>query len=128
MDSIGEPYQKKTGFKTDGNTRPMIISKEMVLIRDNIELFTDIEMLRECLTFVYDKNMRPDSQVGKHDDLLFSDMIANQIRTQQTYYLQKEIKEIKGFYTETELEDMVTAGRISKYQMKQYLKGGVKSW
>jgi len=128
VDSIGEPYQKKTGFKTDGNTRPMIISKEMVLIRDNTELFTDIEMLRECLTFVYDKNMRPDAQIGKHDDLLFSDMIANQIRSQQTYELQKEIKEIQGFYTESELEDMVQAGRISKYHMKQYISKGVKSW
>ena len=100
----------------------------MVLIRDNTELFTDIEMLRECLTFVYDKNMRPDAQIGKHDDLLFSDMIANQIRSQQTYELQKEIKEIQGFYTESELEDMVQAGRISKYHMKQYISKGVKSW
>lgn len=36
------------------------------------------------MTFVYDKNDRPDAIPGKHDDQLFSDMIANEIRGQQT--------------------------------------------
>ena len=74
---------RKYGWKTDGNTRPMIISNETVVLRDNIELFTHIPMLDECLTFVYDTAGRPDAESGKHDDLLFSDMIANQIRTSQ---------------------------------------------
>ncbi len=85
IDTITGEVQKKFGWKTDGNTRPMIISKEIVLIRDNIDLFTDITFLDECLSFVYDDNGRPDAQPGKHDDVLFSDMIANEIRTQQSF-------------------------------------------
>ena len=84
IDSKTNEEQRKNGWKTDGNTRPLIISNEMVLIRDNIELFTHIALLDECLTFVYDANGRPDAESGKHDDMLFSDMIANQIRTQQS--------------------------------------------
>lgn len=78
-------YLKKYGFKTDGNTRPLIIDKEIILIRDCIDLFNDIEFLNECLTFIYDENGRPDAESGKHDDILFSDMIANEIRGQQGF-------------------------------------------
>jgi hypothetical protein len=83
VDEISKKRQRKYGFKTDGNTRPLIISKEISLIRDNTDLFTDIAFLDECLTFVYDENNRPDAESGKHDDILFADMIANEIRTQQ---------------------------------------------
>ena len=82
-DSKGNEWQKKYGWKTDGNTRPFIISLEIELLRDHPELFNDIEMLQECLTFVKDSNGRPDAMPGKHDDILFSDMIANAIRGQQ---------------------------------------------
>ena len=84
-DKMSKGYLKKYGWKTDGNTRPMIISKQITLMRDNIDLFYDIDYLDECLTFVYDKNMRPDAEVGKHDDLLLSDMIAEAARSQQNY-------------------------------------------
>jgi len=82
-DKISHEIQKKFGWKTDGNTRPLIIDKEINLIENNIDLFTDITMLGECLTFIYDKNNRADAQSGKHDDLLMSDMIAAEIRPQQ---------------------------------------------
>jgi hypothetical protein len=88
VDEISKKKQHKYGFKTDGNTRPLIISKEISLIRDNIDLFTDIKFLEECLTFVYDENNRPDAESGKHDDILFADMIANEIRTQQRMYVK----------------------------------------
>lgn len=37
-------------------------------------------------------------------------------------------KPLQGYYTESELEDMVKSGKITKYQMKEYLKKGVRSW
>ena len=91
IDEIGHKKQYKYGWKTDGNTRPLIISNEIVLIRDNIELFTDIAMLNEAITFVYDKNGRPDAESGKHDDVLFSDMIANASRTQMRFTVDKNL-------------------------------------
>ena len=46
-DSTDEEIQKKNGWKTDGITRPLIISKEKVMLRDYIGLFNDIDMLQE---------------------------------------------------------------------------------
>jgi len=89
-DDATKAYQKKYGWRTDGNTRPLIIDKEVGLIQDHIELFNDLTMLRECMTFVYDKNGRPDAISGKHDDQLFSDMIANEIRGQQSFEIKED--------------------------------------
>ena len=91
-ESIDEIYHKKQykhGFKTDGNTRPFILSLEAVLVRDNIDLFTHIGFLSECLTFVIDKNGRPDAESGKHDDLIMSDAIANASRSQQRFTVER---------------------------------------
>jgi hypothetical protein len=90
-DDLTKEYQLKHGWKTDGNTRPLIIDKEVHLIEENIDLFNDIEMLEECLTFVYDKD-RPDAMPGKHDDILFADMIGNESRQQQSFEAEREIE------------------------------------
>lgn len=104
-DRISKTYQEKFGWKTDRNTRPQIISEEQSFIKDHIDLFTDITMIEEALSFVYDENMRPDATEGKHDDMLFSDMIAQATRGQQS--VEKiPIKKLEGFFTETELEDL----------------------
>ena len=102
-DSFTKDYQKKYGWKTDGNTRPLIIDKEIDLIESNTDLFNDIAMLDECLTFVYDKDNRPDAQSGKHDDILISDMIGNEIRSQQSYEVEEE--PIEYLYPEEDFED-----------------------
>lgn len=104
-DSISKKMQEKFGWKTDRNTRPLIISEEQSIIKDHIELFTDITMIEEALTFIYDKDMRPDATEGKHDDLLFSDMIAQSTRWQQRVERQPSRINLEGFFTPTELED-----------------------
>lgn len=104
-DNISKTLQKKFGWKTDRNTRPLIIAEEQALIRDNIELFVDTTMILEAISFIYDDNMRPDAMPGKHDDLLFSDMIAQAIRWQQKVEFQGT-KKLEGFFTDSELEDL----------------------
>lgn len=86
-DDITGTYQLKEGWKTDGNTRPLIIDKEVGYVDDDIGLYNDIDTLKEMLTFVY-VDGRPDAQAGNHDDLLFSDMIGREIRPQQSYTAQ----------------------------------------
>ena len=61
-----------------------MIDKEVELVENTLELFVDIPTLQQMLTFVYDKNGKPDALEGKHDDMLISDMIANSIRLQQS--------------------------------------------
>jgi hypothetical protein len=41
-DTYTGQLEKKYGWKTDGNTRPLIIDKEIDTIEENIDLFTDI--------------------------------------------------------------------------------------
>lgn len=82
-DTFTGEVKKTYGWKTDGNTRPLIIEREITVVEENIDSFNDIETLNEMLTFVKDENGRPDAQSGKHDDLLFSDMIGEAIRGQQ---------------------------------------------
>jgi len=106
-DTFTKRNQKKYGWKTDGNTRPLIIDKAADMIENHIELFNDIDMLQECITFVYDKNGRPDAMAGKHDDALFGDMIANEIRSQQYYVLNDSAPKPKDpfldyYYPETD--------------------------
>jgi hypothetical protein len=73
------------------------------LIDENIDLFNDIEMLEECLTFVYDDKGRPDAMSGKHDDILFSDMIGNEIRGQQSFEAEIEKESVhRSFDEDTE--------------------------
>jgi hypothetical protein len=97
-DSMTKEYQHKHGWKTDGNTRPLIIDKEVNLVEENIDLLNDITMLEECLTFIYKQGangLRPDAMSGKHDDAIFSDMIGNEIRAQQSFEadIRQEVEE-----------------------------------
>lgn len=101
-DDFTKEYKNAHGWKTDGNTRPLIIDKEVHLIEDNIGLFNDIAMLEECLTFVYIDG-RPDAMSGKHDDALFADMIGNEIRQQQSFEAEIEReRETYSFDRDTE--------------------------
>lgn len=88
-DDFTKKEQKRYGFRTDGVTRPLIIDKEISEVNLRPELFTDAEMLRECLTFVYDARNRPDAIAGKHDDMLMADMIANEVRGYYPAYAAK---------------------------------------
>jgi hypothetical protein len=89
-DQIKVESQERYGWKTDQNTRPVIIDNEIEVINGHPELFFDIPTLEEAQTFAYDENNRPDAMSGKHDDLLFSDMIAGEIRSQQRFTVLDE--------------------------------------
>jgi hypothetical protein len=101
IDKITKEKQEKYGWRTDGDTRPMIIDEQIVIMRDNIEKFVDVEMLAECMSFVYDKDNRPDAESGKHDDILFSDMIAEASRGQQSRTIKTEYKPVERKHNPT---------------------------
>jgi len=82
-DTFTGEVKKAHGWKTDGNTRPLIIEREITLIEESLELITDIGCLNEMLTFVK-KDDKIDAEPGKHDDILFADMIGEGTRGQQS--------------------------------------------
>lgn len=118
FDDYKKAREEKYGFKTDGNSRPLIIDKEGDVVLNEIDLLNDIPTLEQMLTFIYDDKGRPDAMEGKHDDLLFSEMIANQIREQQTHLLDGEEKK-KGHYTEDMLEDYNNASPEERLELEK---------
>jgi hypothetical protein len=97
FDSFTKEVKKAYGWKTDGNTRPLILENEITTVDESIESFFDIDTLSEMLTFVKDKDGRYDAESGKHDDLLFSDMIADAIGSQQTRVVTEKARD-DNFY------------------------------
>lgn len=83
----GQVIPGKIGWKTDGITRPRMIDKEVYVVQEHIGLLQDIPTLNQMLTFVYDKEGRPDAMSGKHDDLVIADCILNEISEKQTHML-----------------------------------------
>lgn len=104
FDTITKEVKLSFGWKTDGNTRPLIIEKAITNVDENIDNYTDIETLDEMLTFVKDKDGRYDAESGKHDDLLFSDMIADAISGQQTTVITENAK---SYYQDDDYDDSI---------------------
>lgn len=90
-DDISGSYQKKFGWRTDGNNRPAIITRFQTLVKENIDKFFSLDCIDECLTFV-DNGERFDHQSGKHDDILFSDMICEEISINCSHAIRQVIK------------------------------------
>lgn len=96
--------------------------KEYFYFRDDYEPGSDYDkFMRQLTSYV---------KLGKnaHDDA--ADSVTGLAEyMQNNFYIRPQKKEVeKGYYLESELEDMVNSGKITRYQMKEYLKKGVRSW
>ena len=79
------------GFRTDGITRPAIISGLIEVLRGHYDLIEDEETLLELLTFVKEpKTLRPQAEPGAHDDCVMALAIAYYIRPQQAMTVRVE--------------------------------------
>lgn len=103
-DNIAEDTVDKYGFRTDKLTRPIIIQGAIQVFKDYINTINDRDTLEEAKRFIYNDKMRPEAQVGYHDDLIMSLAITHYIKTQQTHEII-EIKKETTFKLPFELED-----------------------
>lgn len=92
-DSRGELVDYKLGWRTDMRTRPLILAELQTILRDNTDLIRSVEMLRECMTFIRNDDMRPEAAEGEHDDMVMAAAIAYHIRPQQVYEPSEELVE-----------------------------------
>lgn len=90
-DTYTHKIVERYGFMTTKVTRPLIIANLVQLVRENVNLFNDIDTLEEMLTFVKNENGRAEAESGSHDDLIISLAIAHYTRPQQS----QRVKEIK---------------------------------
>ena len=131
-DTYRQKKLPKFGWRTDGNTRPLIIDRTIALVEENIELFRDIPTLMEMVTFIYDDNNRPDAQSGKHDDLLISDMIANEIRGQMTTRVKRQAELLFPANTPMEEKQAIQANvefaKVYEQMQERLARQDVKVW
>lgn len=75
---------KAYGFRTDRITRPLILAELQRIFEEEIEKITDIDILKEALTFIKNEKGRTEAQEGCHDDLIMGTAITYYIASQQT--------------------------------------------
>lgn len=77
------------GFRTDRQTRPIMIAQLVTEARDHIENIVDMDTLNEMQTFIRNEDMRAEAEEGAHDDCVMALAIAHYIRPQQTKDVKK---------------------------------------
>lgn len=82
--------EKKLGWRTDQRTRPVILANLHTVVEQNAEMLMSRELLGEMLTFIRNKEMRPEAAAGEHDDLVMAAAIAHYVRPQQDYVAAEE--------------------------------------
>lgn len=68
------------GFRTDSLTRPVIISGFIKSFREHPETICDVDTAEEMLSFVRNENLRPEAEIGAHDDCVIAFAIAEFVR------------------------------------------------
>lgn len=101
---------KAYGFRTDRITRPLILAELQRIFEEEIEKITDIDILKEALTFIKNEKGRAEAQEGCHDDLIMGTAITYYIASQQATSIiypngEKEIISIYQFQDDNYLED-----------------------
>ena len=88
FDTFTGQMEKAFGWLTSSQTRPVALAGLHTVMEESPELVVSFHTLGEMLTFVYDKNRKPQAASGQHDDLVLAAAIAYAIRGQQRYTVE----------------------------------------
>ena len=107
FDTQKKRYVNAYGFRTDSVTRPLILAGLRTVMDEDPGSVQSFETLGEMLTFVYNKDYKPEAAPGEHDDLVMASAICHFARPQQSYVGTEEqpVKRKKL------IEQMKTKGR-----------------
>lgn len=89
----GQKLRPIEGFPTTAQTRPILLNRVGVLIRETPHLIHDIETVRECLTFVRNETGKPEAAPGNHDDHVLALGICNYARLDALGYMDPSLHE-----------------------------------
>ena len=120
LDDYTKKPKRTYGFRTDKNSRNVIISGLVQVMRESAELVSDETTLQEMLTFVRNEQFRPEAEEGAHDDCVMALAIAHYIRPHQSYTAKIQEPEKKKW-----TKDMIEDYRRASKEGKEYL---IKKW
>ena len=120
FDTFTGEMVKAFGWVTSPKTRPIMLAELHTVMEEAPELVVSFETLGEMLTFVYDKNRKPQAADGEHDDLVMAAAITYSIRGQQRYTVEAPEEE-KRAWTADMWEDYRAADEETRKRL-------VKQW
>ena len=106
FDTYTHEVKSAFGFRTDRQTRPVIIANLIRAVREDIAFLNDGNTLEEMLTFVRNESLRPEAAAGAHDDCVMALAIGHFVRGQQRDY---DVPAEKREWTEDMVEDYYRA-------------------
>lgn len=118
-DDYTHAIRRSYGWRTDGVTRPAMLSELRATVEAHPEIVKDPELLQEMLVFVKDGSGRPAAQQGEHDDLVMGYGITLKIRDQQTAHR----KQVRQKYTRDMLEDWLAGTPKQRAEMERMWGG-----
>lgn len=118
FDTFTGEMVKAFGWNTTPQTRPVILAELHTIMEEAPELVTSYYTLGEMLTFVYDKNRKPQAASGQHDDLVMAAAICYSIRGQQRYTIAEDSAENRE-WTADMWEDYWSADGKTREMMKR---------
>lgn len=86
VDRYDKELEHRHGFRTTRQTKPIILSYLVQLVRENVEKINDERILREMLTFIRKDDGKQEAENGFHDDLVMGTAIAYYSNLQTTQY------------------------------------------
>lgn len=117
LDDYTHELVEAYGFETTTASRPLIVDNLKDVAKRELQNIADYQTLGEMLTFVYDKNWKPQAEVGKHDDLVMSLAIAHFIRSQQRTSVAAAAKNGTAIWTKDMWEDYDAASPAERQRM-----------
>lgn len=118
-DDYTHAVRRSFGWRTDGVTRPAMLSELRAAVEAHPEIVKDPELLQEMLVFVKDANGRPAAQQGEHDDLVMGYGITLKIRDQQA----ANRRQTRQRYTKDMLEDWLAGTPKQRAEMERMWGG-----
>lgn len=116
FDTFTGQMVKAFGWATSSKTRPVALAELHTIMEENPELVVSWHTLGEMLTFVYDKERKPQAASGQHDDLVMAAAICYSIRGQQRFTVAENGAERKH-WTADMWEDYNAADAATREMM-----------